>query len=66
MKIVFVGREGFSMVYTRELRISLTTLYLIWSNSTFSILEVGEKWVVRGRLPMLYETPILTWWITMA
>ena len=29
-------------------------------------LEVGEIRVVGGRLPKLYETPILTWWITMA
>ena len=54
------------MLYTRELRIRLTILYLLWSKSTFPTLEGGERKVVRGRLPKLYETPILTWWITMA
>ena len=54
------------MAYTRELRIRLTILYLLWSNNTFLTLEVGEKRVVGGRLPKLYETPILMWRITVA
>ena len=54
------------MAYTRELRIRLTILYLLWSNSNFLTLVVGEKRVLGGRLPKLYETPILTWWITTA
>jgi len=39
------------MLYTRELRIRLTILYLLWSKSTFPTLEGGEKKVVGGRLP---------------
>ena len=31
------------MAYSRELRIRLTILYLLWSNSTFLTLERGEK-----------------------